>query len=147
MSFWRLYYHIVWATRQREPLFVDERERHVYGVLLRKCEELGIRVHAIGNVEDHIHLAVSIPPKLAVADCIRQLKGSSAYYVNQLHGPVKSFAWQDGYGVLSFGERSLPQVVSYVRNQKEHHRQGTTITLYEQISGDDLLTQREKGAL
>lgn len=61
MSFWRLYYHIVWATRQREPFLADERERQVYGVLLSKCEELGIRVHAIGNVEDHIHLVVNGP--------------------------------------------------------------------------------------
>lgn len=145
MSFWRLYYHIVWGTHQREPLLVGEVERQVYGALLSKSEELGIIVHAIGNVEDHIHLVVSIPPKTAIASCIRHLKGSSAYYVNRLHSASKSFAWQDGYGVLSFGERSLSQIVSYVRNQKEHHRHSTIIALYEQTAENSSLPK--KGAL
>jgi putative transposase len=133
MAFWRLYYHIVWGTYQREPFLVGAIERCVYGALLSKSEELGIIVHAIGGMEDHVHLAVSIPPKVAVANCIRHLKGSSAYYVNRLHGADLRFRWQDGYGVLSFGERSLPQIVSYVLNQREHHRQGTLIALYEQM--------------
>lgn len=144
MAFWRLYYHLVWATYQREPMLVGEVERQVYGTLLGKAEELGIVVHAISNVEDHIHLAISIPPKLAIADCIRHFKGSSAYYVNRLQCADSQFGWQDSYGVLSFGERSLPQVVSYVRNQKEHHQQGMTIAIYEQMAENS--SEAMKGA-
>ncbi len=143
MPFWRLYYHIVWGTYQREPLLAGEVEHQVYGALLGKAEELGIVVHAIGSVEDHIHLAVSIPPRLAIADCIRHFKGSSARYVNQLQGASRKFGWQDGYGVLSFGERSLTQVVTYVQGQKEHHRQGSTLAIYERMIEND--PQIEKG--
>ena len=80
MSFWRLYYHLIWATYQREPLLMDDVERQAYGAILNKAKDLDCIVHAIGGVDDHLHLALSIPPKQAVAEVIRQLKGASAYY-------------------------------------------------------------------
>ncbi|MCL4298327.1 MAG: IS200/IS605 family transposase [Anaerolineae bacterium] len=137
MSFWRLHYHLIWATHQREPLLVDEVERQVYGTILNKAKELSCLVHAIGGVDNHLHLAVSIPPKLAVAEAIRQLKGASAYYVNHRPHPKSSFSWQKGYGALTFGERSMEIIVAYVHNQKEHHHQGTTIALYEHMEADE----------
>ncbi|MFQ5614488.1 MAG: IS200/IS605 family transposase [Anaerolineae bacterium] len=133
MSFWRLHYHLIWATYQREPFLVDNIERQVYGTILNKAKELNCIVHAIGGIEDHIHLAVSIPPKLAVAEVIRHLKGASAYYVNHQSQTAAAFKWQGGYGALSFGDRSLETIVAYIRNQKEHHRQRTTIAIYERV--------------
>lgn len=137
MAFWRLHYHLVWATYQREPLLVDDTQRQIYGALLGKAKALRLIVHAIGSMPDHIQLAVSIPPKLAVAECVRQLKGASAHYVNHLPNALGNFGWQDGYGALSFGERSLRQVIAYVKNQKRHHREGSTMALYERITEAD----------
>ena len=39
--------------------------------------------------------------------------------------------WQRGYGVVSFSKRHLDTVVEYVRNQKKHHGEGTTIDMLE----------------
>ena len=137
MSYWRLHYHLIWATHQREPLLTEAVERQVFGTILNKAKELGCLVHAIGGVDDHIHLGISIPPKLAVAQVIRQLKGASAYYVNHQPNAPGTFHWQKGYGALTFGERSMETIVAYVRGQKEHHAQNTTIALYEQIESDE----------
>jgi REP element-mobilizing transposase RayT len=120
MSYWRLHYHLVWATYQRAPLLDESLERQVYGTILGKAKELGVFIHAIGNVEDHIHVAASIPPKLAVADCIKHFKGASSHYVNHQPGASGGFGWQDGYGALAFGDRAMEDVVAYVRNQEEH---------------------------
>jgi REP element-mobilizing transposase RayT len=138
MPFWRLHYHLVWATYRREPFLSEVVERQVYGTLLSKAKELGIIVHAIGGVEDHVHLAVSIPPKHSVAECIRHFKGASAHYVNHQPGAPGNFGWQDGYGALTFGDRSLADVVAYVQNQKQHHRQGTTIATYERLEEETM---------
>ena len=85
-----------------------------------------------GGVEDHVHMIVDIPPRLAVAECTRHLKGASAYYVNHQSGAPGNFGWQDGYGALTFGDRSMDTLVAYVLNQKQHHSQKTAIALYEQ---------------
>ena len=137
MSCWRLHYHLVWATYQRAPLLDESLERQVYGTILGKAKELGVIIHAIGNIEDHIHVAASIPPKLAVADCVKHFKGASSHYVNHQPGASGGFGWQDGYGALTFGDRAMEDVVAYVRNQKEHHRQKTTRAPFERMTEED----------
>ncbi len=107
-----------------------------YGVLYSKGEELGLKIHAAGNVENHVHIVVSIPPKLAVAECVRQLKGASAFAINQMPNRSTKFTWQGGYGALTLGERSLPIVMAYTANQKEHHRTNKLTLIYEKIDDD-----------
>ena len=102
-----------------------------YGVLYNKAKELGVKIHAAGNIEDHAHVVASIPPKLAVADCVRQLKGASSYAINHMDGSDGKFKWQEGYRALSIGERSLDTVKEYAARQKEHHRENKINEVYE----------------
>lgn len=136
MTFWRLHYHIVWTTRRRAPLLVDDIERQIYGTLREKADDLNLVVHAMGGLADHVHLVVSIPPSLSVSECVRQLKGASAYYVNHQPNVDSTFRWQRGYGVLSFGDRSMSSIVAYVQNQKQYHENDKTIAIYERITDE-----------
>ena len=123
MPYWRLFYHLVWATKDRAPL-IDEAGAAVIEASIRvTCEEPGLRLHAIGIMPDHVHVVLSIPPRLALADFIGRLKGASSYAVNGAdHRPRPDrFSWQGEYGVLSFGEKALPGVVAYVRDQRARH--------------------------
>ena len=133
MTYWRLHYHLIWATCEREPSITPEREKVFYGVLYGKGKELGLKIHAAGNIEDHVHIVASIPPKLAIADCVRHLKGASAYAINHMDGSDGQFKWQEGYGALSLGERSLETVMAYAARQKEHHKERSTIDVYERM--------------
>ncbi len=137
MSYWRLHYHLVWATYQGLPLITESLERQIYGTILGKAKELGVIVHAIGNVQDHMHVAVSIPPKLAVADCIKHFKGASSRYVNVQSNTDARFSWQEGYGALTFGDRAMSDVVAYVKNQKQHHHEETARPAFERMSEED----------
>ena len=62
MSFWRHYYHIVWATKARRPLITAQVEVRLYGYLVSKACELETHVYAINGIADHVHLVASIPP-------------------------------------------------------------------------------------
>jgi REP element-mobilizing transposase RayT len=138
MALWRLYYHLVWATKERQPLINSDREDELYRYIIAKADDLGCIVHAIGGVEDHIHLVVSIPPTLAIADFVKKIKGSSAHYLNQsLSTSLDKFGWQEGYGVFSMGGKQLEQAVEYVKNQKAHHLDGTAIASLEQATHQD----------
>ncbi len=136
MPFYQLYYHLVWATYKREPMITEKVEKLIFGTILNKAKDLGCTIHAIGGVDDHIHVAITIPPKLNVAEVIGQLKGASSHYVNQQLGPG-SFRWQRGYGALSFSSRIMEPIVAYIRNQKVHHRKNTTIAIFERWEVDD----------
>jgi putative transposase len=133
MTYWRLHYHMIWSTHDREPSITPECEKMFYGVLYQKAKELDLKIHAAGNIEDHVHVVLSIPPKIAVADAVRHVKGTSAFAINHMDGSDGTFKWQGGYGVLSVDERSLETVMEYATRQMEHHREKKLINLYERI--------------
>jgi REP element-mobilizing transposase RayT len=137
MAYWRLHYHAVWTTYQREPLITAARERVIRTTLYAKARELGLTLHEVGGMEEHLHVVVSAPPTLAVADWIRHLKGATSRAVNRMRGANGAFRWQDSYGALSIGGRSLATVIAYVRNQRQHHLAGTIISAYEQTTEAD----------
>ena len=120
MSFWRTYYHLVWATKDEEPIIHPARESQLTALLIRKANELGVRIYAVGVMPDHVHLIAAIPPRMAVADVIKHLKGFASFAFG------KGFAWQRGYGAMTFGEGQRPQAVAYVQNQQQLHAQGAT---------------------
>jgi putative transposase len=68
-----------------------------------------------------------------VADCVRHIKGASAFAINQMPCRNEEFKWQEGYGALSIGERSLDTVMAYAARQKEHHKERTTLAVYERF--------------
>ena len=82
MAYWRLHYHLVWATDEREPSIDAAIADVIHRVMYGKAKELGLVIHAVGGVEDHLHIVVSVPPKLALADCVGKLKGASSHAVN-----------------------------------------------------------------
>ncbi len=135
MPYWRLFYHIVWTTRERHPWITANIEGFVYRVLTGKCEEKGGQVFAINGMPDHVHVVLSIPPSISIASFVKHIKGASSYAICAEFD--MSFAWQRGYGVFSVSERTLKRAIEYVEQQKEHHRNGTTIASLERIAEDD----------
>lgn len=126
MPFWRNYYHLVWATKERAPLIRPELEPHLYSYLQSKAREMGVHIYALNGWTDHLHVIASIPPRLAVADVVKRLKGASSHHLNHREGAGEPFRWQRGYGALTLGHRQLPRARAYVERQKEHHREQTT---------------------
>jgi REP element-mobilizing transposase RayT len=142
MSLWRLYYHIIWATKNRYPYLTIEREKNIYPYIIAKAESLKTIVHAIGGIEDHIHIVVSIPPQLSISEFVKNVKGSSSHYFNQLYTDTPKFAWQEGYGVFSLGRKQLDHAVNYVNNQKDHHQKKTIVASLEEISETESQPER-----
>jgi putative transposase len=130
MSYWRLYYHLVWATTNREPLIQPAIESQLHALLMHKAGELGVWIYAVNGWYDHVHLVVAIPPKHAVATVVKHLKGDSSHALNHA-GLNLSFGWQQGYGALTVGERHRPEAEAYVRSQKQHHSEGKIIGALE----------------
>ncbi|XGV95439.1 MAG: IS200/IS605 family transposase [Leptolyngbya sp. BL-A-14] len=129
---WKLYYHLVWSTYDRQPLLTPVREAQLYRYIARKVDLLGCVLQAIGGIDDHVHLVVSIPPKLAIADFVKHIKGGSAHDLNHSYpGASSKFGWQNEYGVFLLGSKQLDRAATYVQNQKDHHKNGTTIASLE----------------
>jgi len=129
--------HITWHTKNSLPMITQKIEERLYRFLTHKILETpGTRLHAIGGIDTHVHISVSLRPNIFISDWIGKLKGSSSYYINHEVQP-KALQWQRGYGIVTFGTKDLQWVVEYINNQKEHHRKGSTFDRLEKYSDED----------
>jgi len=138
MTFWRCYYHVVWTTKNRAPLITAEIERVIVDMMEEKARTLESPLLAVNCVADHIHVAACIPPKIAVAEWVRHMKGVSTHEVNSRFPSLpEHFRWQNHYGVLTFGATVQNFVVDYIRRQKERHACQQIEPYMEQVTDDD----------
>jgi putative transposase len=143
MPYWQLFYHIVWTTKNRMPILTPDVEPIVHGFLRSKAVGLEATVFALNGVADHVHIVVAIPPKIAVAKFIGQIKGVAATRFNKSGLDAAPLSWQSEYGVFSFDGKRLPNYIAYVEHQKEHHAQGTTIPVLERTTDTAVRLARE----
>ena len=128
--------HIVWHTKMSSPLLTPEIEKIVYADIRKRIfKTSGVFFHEVGGTENHVHVAVSIPPTLVISTFIGELKGGSSHEINRtLPSASERFCWQVSYGVVSFGTRDLKWVVRYIQKQKEHHGANKVYDRLERIT-------------
>ncbi len=115
-----LNYHI-FSTKNRRPWLTLGIEQRVWwiGGIARKHRMTALQV---GGIEDHIHSLIMAPPTLSPSQIAQFLKGESSKWTHEEFPSLKQFGWQDGYAALTVSKSNIPDVISYIRNQREHHR-------------------------
>jgi len=116
-----LYIHLVWATWDRLPLLTPDIERRVFRNVESEAIGMGCKVLALNGMPDHVHLVVTIPSTVTIADLVKQVKGVSSHFVNETLKPEATFKWQGSYGAFSVSRWDVDNVVGYVKGQKAHH--------------------------
>lgn len=105
----------------------------LYGHVTAKATQMGAILHAVGGTEDHLHLVVSVAPTMAISEFVGQVKGSSSHFMNHTVSLPTPFAWQAEYGIVSFDRRKLGRIMDYVKSQRQHHAEQTTIPALERV--------------
>lgn len=129
MPYWQLYYHIVWATKERLPQITPEIEAVLYPLLASKCGDKRATALAANGMPDHVHLVAAVPPSIALCNFIKHVKGATSYVISAEFDAI--FSWQRGYGVFSISHSNVSKAVAYVQRQKQHHQDGTVIPALE----------------
>ena len=111
--------HVVFSTKDRRKTIPAEFQPKLWAYAAGICKNLGILVHAIGGMEDHMHLLIQVPPALALARAVLTIKSNSSRWANK---EGYRLAWQEGYGAFSVSASIVPAVIRYIQNQEAHHR-------------------------
>ena len=80
---------------------------------------MGGVAEAIGRVDDHVHILMSLRPSHRPSDFVRELKKASSVWAKQ--NVSSKFEWQEGYALLSVSQGAISAVRSYIANQEAHH--------------------------
>jgi putative transposase len=111
--------HVVFSTKDRRKLMSEEFRPRMWAYTAGICKKFDILAHAVGGMEDHMHLLIQIPPTLAVAKAVLAIKSNSSRWANE---EGHKFAWQQGYGAFSVSSSIMPTVIRYIQSQEAHHR-------------------------
>jgi len=115
----QIFLHIVWGTKDRNPLIVEEIEKDIQAIIRTKAKEHNSEVLAIGNTYDHVHVLIKISTKTLISKMVSEFKGCTSYFIN--HNSKNILYWQNGYGILSVSMLAIDTVKKYVENQKIKH--------------------------
>jgi putative transposase len=124
-SFTLSLYHCVFSTKARAKLIAPELQERLWPYMGGIARDNGMKALAIGGIDDHVHVLLSLPSTLAIAKAIQLVKGNSSKWLHETFPQMSKFAWQEGYGAFSIGISQVDTAVAYIQNQQKHHRKKT----------------------
>ena len=134
-SSYRCEYHIVFGPKYRRKEIYGKLRKDIGEILRKLCEEKGVEIIEAKACPDHIHMLVSIPPHLSVAQFMGFLKSKSALMIFDIHANLKykygrrNF-WSRGYFVDTVGKNERV-IQEYIKNQQERDYAQDQVTLKE----------------
>lgn len=132
---WNCKYHIVFAPKYRRKIFYKEKRLAIRDILRTICGWKGVEIIEGEVCPDHVHLLLSIPPKMSVSYFVGYLKGKSSLMMFQRFGNMK-FAyrnrefWCKGYYVDTVGKNTTA-IKEYIANQLERDKEMDQLVLFD----------------
>lgn len=121
MSYTRIWVHLVFAAKNREPLLHKEIRYKVQDHIIENSKEKSIYLQTINGHTDHLHCLISLGREQSIAKVAQLVKGESSFWINKNQLTNEQFIWQDDYFAVSVSESNLQTVINYIKNQEIHH--------------------------
>ena len=118
----QIYIHFVFSPKYRRAVINSEFEEELYKYITGIVKNLDQQLIRINGMPDHCHLLVRLRPSLAPSKFIQTIKTNSSRWINEKGFLQHKFNWQVGGGIFSISHRNIPELISYIENQKEHHK-------------------------
>ena len=122
-TYTQLYIHYVFAVQNRISLIQPDRKESLNLYILGIVENHHHHLYAINGDPNHLHLLVSMNPNQSPSDLMYQAKRSSSLWINQERLVKEKFSWQEGFGAFSYGKSQIPNLIHYIQNQEQHHKE------------------------
>lgn len=132
---WMCKYHIIFTPKYRRKIIYNQIKKDIVEIIKNLCKWKGVQIIEGHAMSDHIHLLVSIPPKLSVSEFMGYLKGKSAMMIFDRHANLKykfgnRHFWSTGYYVSTVGLNEAT-IAKYVREQETYDQMIDKISVKE----------------
>jgi putative transposase len=133
MGYLKIWVHLVWTTRNREPILTREIRREIFNHIRENAENKGIYIDFINGYLEHIHCLISLGSGQNIDKILMLLKGESSYWINRKNLFRGKFEWQEEYFAVSVSESSVDRVRNYIKNQENHHKRKSFNEEYQEF--------------
>jgi putative transposase len=118
--------HLVFVTKYRKKVFSKAILDDIKTIFHKVCQDFEAEIVEFDGEDDHVHLLVNYPPKVAVSKLVNALKGASSYRLKRMHPALKQrywkgALWSPSYFAGSVGGASIEVVKQYIAQQKTPH--------------------------
>jgi REP element-mobilizing transposase RayT len=117
--------HCVFSTRERRKIISIDLQQRLWPFIGGIAREIHMKALAIGGMEDHAHILLSLPVTIPVAKAIQLIKGGSSKWIHETFPSNRDFAWQEGYGAFSVSISQAEATIAYIKTQAAHHQKKT----------------------
>ncbi|MGH9565848.1 MAG: IS200/IS605 family transposase [Candidatus Angelobacter sp.] len=125
MSHTSLLYHCVFSTKRRKRQIDEATQPRLWSYMGGIARTNGMKALAIGGTDDHVHLLLSLPATMPIAEAMKLIKAGSSKWMHEKVGN-KAFLWQEKYGAFTIGISQREVTLRYIQNQKKHHARRTS---------------------
>lgn len=123
---WKCQYHIVFIPKYRRKVMYGKVREDIKEIIKILCSYKKVEIIEGAVCGDHVHICVSIPPKLSVSDFMGYLKGKSALMIFDKYPEMGSkfnrHFWARGYYVSTVGNITEEAIKKYIQKQQEEER-------------------------
>ena len=124
-SFARIIIHVVYSTKNWEPVLTQSIRRDLYTYTAGILNTLDCLPLAVGGTSNHVHVLAQMSRTITAAKMVEDMKRGSSRWLKTRGAGFQGFSWQSGYGAFSVSQSRLQIVKQYISNQEEHHRKTT----------------------
>ncbi len=122
MPYFKVWIHLVWATKNREPALKKEIRQILFDHIRENAPPGDIHLDSINGHLEHVHALISLKGDQTISKIVQLLKGESSHWINRQGLSPHRVEWQNDYGAFSVSDSQINMVREYIRNQEEHHR-------------------------
>jgi len=133
MGYIKIWVHLVWTTKDREPSLTNDIRKLVFDHIRENAPRKGIYLNYINGYTDHVHSLISLGPGQNIDKIMMLLKGESSFWMNKEKIIRKKFEWQDEYFAVSVSESAVNKLRDYIKNQEHHHRKKSFQEEYNEL--------------
>jgi REP element-mobilizing transposase RayT len=143
-TFRQILYHIVFSTKNRQPTLSENHQEELYKFIWGVIKNRHCYLYRINGIEDHIHILSDLHPGISLADYIKEIKVASCVWMKE-SGQFPFFTnWQEGYGAFTYSYKEKDALITYVKNQKEHHKKESFLEEYKRLLTESHIVFDEK---
>jgi putative transposase len=121
MSFVKIWVHLVFSTKNRQPWLNKDLRYKLHQHIIENCKKKEIFLQAINGYTDHVHCLISLGKDQSISKIAQLIKGESSFWINKQAFFDETFSWQDDYFAVSVSESQIESVIGYIKNQEKHH--------------------------
>ena len=123
-SVFRLHVHLVWCTKYRKAVLFGDVGHRLRELVRQICSEMDVEILSGVVAKDHVHVLVSMLPRVSVSRLVQKVKGKTSYKLQREYSSLRKEYWGQrmwarGYFACTTGNVSDEMVAAYIQGHTD----------------------------